>query len=177
MKWIYQFLAASLLSVSIALGVSWLASGERPFFGGSGEFAVLGRSAPKAVTDDNLVDFLIRLPLRLDISHVEFRQSILSLDLKISGTEDKEMIFRDLYEICRTGFAGTTNIQRVMIRVMDAGAEREPAQLLIALDAQSKSMPSVDRRKENGQRAEIERYLREHFRLTYTTRWSDRFGI
>ncbi|TXK81414.1 hypothetical protein [Paenibacillus sp. N3.4] len=53
------------------------------------------------LTDHNLVDLLVQVPLQLRIRKVELSNSRLSLDLSLLKNADTTAVYRDLYTIAQ----------------------------------------------------------------------------
>src|SRR5690606_6378767 len=82
------------------------------------------------LNDANLVDLLTRLELTQDIRRVNWRHSILAIDLAIpEEAAESDEIYDDLYEICALAFEHTSNVTEVLVRVLDDG------RMLLSMDA------------------------------------------
>lgn len=170
MHWLSRILIASLLSVLIAVGLSLL-----PDMGWRHDMPAFSQSHPKRLSDGNLVDLLADLQLTSTIRNVDWDQSILYVDLGAVQNVDPQTIFRDMYEIAHAALAGTTNVRQVLIRVMDRPRDKTGApQLVVALDAQREGLPRKEKQEETpAATGQYERYLAEHFRVTYTVKWKE----
>ncbi|PYI54927.1 hypothetical protein [Paenibacillus flagellatus] len=175
MKSWYRLMIASLVSVGIASALSLVPKLDGSLRPGGTDAPVFRADTAVTLTDRNLVDVLVRPVLHLDIAHVEWNDSILSVDLKAKpGGAPPESIYDDLYELARLGFSGTKNVGQLLVRVLETpeGAA-SGTQLLLAMDAKrtdlSGSAAGVDERKSSK-----EHFLSSHFSLTYTHKWLDR---
>lgn len=177
MKSYNRVLIALLISIGFAAALSVVPKLDRTVQTAGTDAPVFRADYALTLTDRNLVDLFVRYPLHLDISHVEWNDTILSVDLKSNATDtDSGPIYDDLYELARLGFAGTKNVKQLLIRVMEhAPAGKGNPQLLLAMDAKrsdlshAASTPSGMAVKETK-----EQFLSSHFSLTYTHKWLDR---
>lgn len=170
-----RLLVTALLSIGIAMGLSWIPK----LAPGAADLPAFGAGQPRQLSDGNVVDLLSELMLSSQIRNVDWSQSILSVDLKLRPGETASGIYRDMYQIAHTALAGTTNVRQVLIRVLDEGAAGGSAapQLVIALSADRSGLPRGEKLKDTPDASgEYGSYLSEHFRLTYTVRWKEMFG-
>lgn len=168
MKWVTRLAITTFLSIAVAFGLSMVSRLDQTV-------SVFSTVKAQPVSESNIVDVVSKLQLHLRIRRVEVSHSIVSIDLSASKAAENTDIMKDLFEIPKGMFASSTNINQVLVRVLDASNEQGgSAQLLVASDARrEKWLPNEP--KLNPQSAdELQEYLETHYRMTYTPRWQDR---
>lgn len=168
MRWISRILITTILSVAVALALSLLVQLD-------GHVSVFGTVKAGPVNENNVVDVVSKMQLHLRIRRVEISHSSISIDLLASKATENADLMSDLYEIPKTMFASSTNINQVLVRVLDGSKEPgASAQLIIASDARRERwLPNEPRLKPQGAE-ELQSYLDSHYRMTYTPRWQER---
>lgn len=177
MKSYNRVLIALLISIGFAAALSIVPKLDRTVQTAGTDAPVFRTDFAVTLSDRNLVDLFVRHPLHLDISHVEWNDTILSVDLKSNSNETaSDPIYDDLYELARLGFAGTKNVKQLLIRVMEhAPAGTGNPQLLLAMDAKRSDLsPGVAAQSGLAVKETKEQFLSSHFSLTYTHKWLDR---
>ncbi|MBP1994718.1 hypothetical protein [Paenibacillus eucommiae] len=177
MKWRTRIFITAGLSALLALGMSVL-----PGLDTSSRSGVLenGQSNHAAqLTDKNLVDLLVQIPLQLRIRKVELNHSILSLDLNLPKNVQEEAVYRDLYTIAQTTIQKTANVNQVLVRIMDyAGAANgASAQLVLAMEADREHARNLNANVQEVSSILLEQQVKAHFHLTYTSRWQERYPL
>lgn len=172
MKRLSRIAAILSLSVAITLALSNLPQLERTVRTGAAIYADPERSR---LTDQNLVDALVSLPLELRIIRAELRQSVLSVDLAVpQGKIPERSVYLDLYELSRYGFTATTNVNQVLVRIMELDREDPHArQLLLAMDARRENRPKVEGKAAESSKLDIKAILQSHYAITLTQKWKD----
>ncbi|MNI23066.1 hypothetical protein D3C73_766350 [compost metagenome] len=173
MKWTIRMLMMAVLAVGVALCLLVLSRMDTASSVGN---AWTDKQA-RQLNDRNLVDYMIELPLQLRIRKVDLNHSILSIDLNLPKNVDQATVYRDLYAIAQLTIAKTSNVNQVLVRIMDySGASTGSAsQLVLAMEA--------DRQNANEMLAEPlsdiakEQQLKTRFHLTYTSRWQQRYPL
>ncbi|AQT86249.1 hypothetical protein ERICIV_01613 [Paenibacillus larvae subsp. larvae] len=131
------------------------------------------------MTEQNLPDFIVRLPVQLRIRKVELTHSILSLDLHMPKYADELTVYQDLHTIAKYAAEHTDNINRVLVRVLDYSPENNQqanAQLLIAMDATRENANSLPVELPVPQSAETAREsLQSKVSLIFTDTWIKRY--
>lgn len=182
MKWLAALSSAIILSLVIAFSLFFVTKLGLSASVTDGEIYVqtFSPQKPKPLSDLNLVDFLLQLPLQTNIHRAEWGQSILSLDLTLRQTSTKDQIYGDLFTITHLALHGTTNVRRVLIRVLmtsnheDVHATRL---LLVAVDADRNRdiHRALSQDKENVTNHDfpqnIELYLKSAYRMNFTPLW------
>src|SRR5690606_3916459 len=132
-----RILDVALVSIGIAMSLSWLPELDSMSRQNAQEETTSNRRSVKRINYHNLIDLLVKQPLFMDIGHVEWSDSILSIDLKTKpGQADADFIYRDLYTLSRLGFEGTKNVKQLLVRIIELPANSEMSpQLLVAMDA------------------------------------------
>ncbi|MEF3301811.1 hypothetical protein [Paenibacillus sp. GYB003] len=174
MNTIHRLIVASLVSVGIASALSVVPKLDGKLGAGAAETPVFRPDSPVSLSNRNLVDVFAKLSLHLELAHVEWNDTILSVDLRTKPGEALEPIYDDLYALAELGFTHTRNVKQLLVRVMEQPAGRaEPPQLLLAMDAKRSDLGAEP---EAGitRKGTKEQYLSSHFSLTYTHKWLDR---
>ncbi|MDF2669070.1 MAG: hypothetical protein K0R67_1376 [Paenibacillus sp.] len=177
MKGMSRLLIVAVVSIGIAFCLSWLPKLDSKSRLNAQEASAFGSSsAAKQLNDQNLVDLLMKQPLFMDIGHVEWSDSILSIDLKTKqGQADADFIYRDLYTLSRLGFNGTKNVSQLLVRIMELPTNpNSQSQLLVAMEARREDTKKTDLNLTQPGIINAEQYVSSHFRLTFTPRWLDR---
>lgn len=175
MKWASRFALAAAISIMIAFVLSWL-TGNRGFKDDG--IHVSSRIQENIVVNDyNLVDALSELRLNQDIRKVDWRHSLLVMDLKINpNLHREEEVFADLQTICEFAFEHTTNIKEVLIRVVRQESassleSRRRDALLLSMDATREQWDRV-RTAFSTVDAETRRLAMDvYFKMIYTDSW------
>ncbi|MEB3103829.1 hypothetical protein [Ferviditalea candida] len=174
MKWLVRLILTSIVSIGIAMFLSFLPQLEIDSSKVAEE--VFRLSGQYSLSDGNIVDFMQRLPLRLTIRKVDLSHSILSVDLSVSGEAGHADVYHDLYVLAGSGLLETRNVEQVMVRVLDTNAQGSGSgQLLIAMDARKESMRSGLPLPGKFDPDTAEQYLRQHAILTYTQNWKNKY--
>lgn len=131
------------------------------------------------MTEQNLPDFIVQLPVHLRIRKVELTHSILSLDLHLPKYTDELTVYQDLHTIAKYAAGQTENIHRILVRVLDYSAEnnqRANTQLLIAMDATRENAISLPAELPAPKSAETAREsLQNKVSLVFTDTWIRRY--
>jgi hypothetical protein len=91
MKWMIRILITAALSIAVALCLSWLPH----LTGEDGTFSSgwLGKGA-KQLTEQNVADLIVQMPVQLRIRKVELNHSILSVDLHLPQNAISADVYR-----------------------------------------------------------------------------------
>ncbi|MFK7695685.1 hypothetical protein [Paenibacillus sp. HJGM_3] len=176
MRGMTSLLVVAIVSIGIAFGLSWLPQLESASRQQGKEEAVFQTEATRTLTDRNLVDLLVRQPLFMDIGHVEWSDSILSIDLKAKhGQADPDFIYRDLYTLSKLSLNGTRNVNQLLVRIMEQPSGGGGSQqLLVAMEARREDLKKAGAASGANGTTNAEQYVSSHFRLTFTPTWLDR---
>jgi hypothetical protein len=173
MSWLPRFLIATLLSAGIAIALSFLPQLEN---GWSSPAFHAVKAQP--VSETNIVDVISKMQLHERIRKVEVTHAIISVDLIAAPGSGRGDIVRDVYEIPKTLFSLSTNINQVLVRVMDnSNMGGGNPTVLLATDARREKWLPSETVLGKQSVEEIEQYLQSHFRMTYTPIWKDRFDV
>lgn len=159
------------VSVAVALALSKLPQVEQAARMGAEDF---GGKRGK-LTEQNLVDALVAVPLELNIVRAELRQSVLAVDLGLSqGKVSEYAVYRDLYELSQYGLSNTTNIEQVQVRIMEIGkTDPKSRQLLLAMDARRENRPKAEEKAGESSTLNLKELIQSHYSLTFTQKWKD----
>lgn len=157
-----------VLSVAIAWGLSWL-----PGFSPEPANPVFSPDLEGRLTETNMVDALVALPLDLHIAKADFRQSVLSVDLFLpQGVSGERFVYHDLLELSRFSWKRTGNVDRLLVRViLGGGADRQNKELLLAMEAKRSQAQPDSAPSESATVPEIRSYLENRYHFSYTVRW------
>jgi hypothetical protein len=174
-----RLLLAFALSAAIALTLTLIPPLQQAWLGSKEAASVFGSGGGRQLTEGNIVDLLVQVPLQLRIRKVELTSSTLSVDLNLPRSADEETVIRDLYTLAQRLFASTSNVNRVFVRVIDysAASRSSGGKLLLALDAARERGKDMAPPGANESPAVLEQYLRQHFQMTYTDKWRERFPL
>ncbi|WP_282935635.1 hypothetical protein [Paenibacillus sp. RC67] len=173
MKWFTRLLITIVLSVGLAAGLSILPQLESKW-----SLPMFHTVKAQPVSETNIVDVLSKSQLHLRIRKVEVTHAIVSIDLFASPASDKKEIVQDLYELPRHLFRSSTNLNQVLIRVLDGSNDgKQSTSLLIAQEARREKWLPSEISLSTQSTEEMEQYLQSHFRVTYTAKWQDRFNV
>jgi hypothetical protein len=174
-----RLLATGVLSAAIALSLAFIPQLQQAWLGVKEPVSAFGTGGARRLTEQNVVDVLVQVPLQLRIRKIGLTSSTMSVDLNLPRSADEEVVIRDLYTITQRIFAQTGNVSEVLVRVMDytSTSRSSGGKLLLALDAvreRGKDMAPV---AEHETTAVLEQYLRQHFQMTYTDKWKERYPL
>lgn len=176
MRWFTRIVVTSILSLGIAFSLSLL-----PLLDDKGErkedLTVFQNTKLWQISDDNLVDYLLQLPLEMHIGKVDWGNSILTIDLSIQQEGTPDTILMDLYKLTYYGLVGTTNVKQVLVRVREFEHENSVrgGGLMLAMDARRGDVSLEGIRKLQKEQLSVYRFLNEYFQLTFTRAWEERY--
>jgi hypothetical protein len=171
MKWLVRLLVTSMLSTGIVLSLSVLPQLENGW-----DSPVLHMVRAEPISEVNIVDVMSNLQLHLRIRKVEVSHAIVSVDLYASPSSSRLEIVKDLYTIPQAMFVHSSNINQVLVRVLDGTKQAGGStSLLLAADARREKIAANESRLSPKSAEEIEQYLQTHFRMTYTLNWQEKF--
>ncbi|KIL41544.1 hypothetical protein SD70_06675 [Gordoniibacillus kamchatkensis] len=172
-----RLLLVGVLSAAIALTLALVPQLQEAWLSSKETSSAFGSAGGRQLTESNVVDVLVQVPLQLRIRKVELTSSTLSVDLNLPRSADEEVVIRDLYTIAQRLFASTSNVGEVFVRVMDYSATSRSSggKLLLALDAVRERGKDMAAPGEHESVAVLEQYLRQHFQMTYTDKWRERY--
>lgn len=165
-----RILTVAILSVSIAWGLSWL-----PDPSGQAAAPVFQPNKPSRLTETNMVDALVGLPLELRIAKADFQQSVMSVDLFLpAGVIGERFVYHDLYELTQFVWTRTSNVDRLLVRVMLLeGQDRGNKELLLAMEAKRDQAEPNAKPTSGKSQAELKQYLESHYQFTYAPKWKE----
>jgi hypothetical protein len=177
MKWKARILITAAFSGLLALAMSLLpeASNISP-----SHSAQTGSSIQVVqLSDRNLVDLLVEIPLQLRIRKVELSQSVLSIDLSLPRNVEEALVYRDLYAIAQLTITRTSNVNQVLVRIMDYSnaSTHTNAQMVLAMEADRDHAQNLDAHLQEVSSILLEQQVKARFHLTYTSRWQERYPL
>jgi hypothetical protein len=177
MKWKARILITAAFSGLLALAMSLLpeASNISP-----SHSEQTGTSIQVVqLSDRNLVDLLVQIPLQLRIRKVELSQSVLSIDLSLPRNVEEALVYRDLYAIAQLTITRTSNVNQVLVRIMDYSnaSTHTNAQMVLAMEADRDHAQNLDAHLQEVSSILLEQQVKARFHLTYTSRWQERYPL
>ncbi|PDO11702.1 MAG: hypothetical protein BLM47_00885 [Candidatus Reconcilbacillus cellulovorans] len=166
--WSLAALGSAAMAAALAVLSGLLPAAEAP----SGK-EVFSPSAPRAITERNVVDFLADIPFRLSLLRAEWNSGVMEIDLALNGRAfGADAVYSDLERAAVHAFGSTVNVRRLLVRVLaDEGGQRR---LLAAMSAGREAweraggvpaQPGTD----------LKDWLERTFDVTYTDAWNVRF--
>jgi hypothetical protein len=177
MKWKARILITAALSGLLALAMSLLPEATNISPSNS---AQTGSSIQVVqLSDRNLVDLLVQIPLQLRIRKVELSQSVLSIDLSLPKNVEEALVYRDLYAIAQLTITRTSNVNQVLVRIMDYSnaTAQTNAQMVLAMAADRDHAQNLDAHLQEVSSILLEQQVKARFNLTYTSRWQERYPL
>lgn len=175
MKLWARFFVVAAFSICIAWLLSLLPELNSHLPSDLNELQVFKNDNPVTLTEDNIVDWIVTVPLRLEMRRVDWSDRILSVDFEV-GTpiEPSEVIFNQLLDFVYYGLGGTTNVDRVWVRVVQTpiGESQQPRRLLLALDANREQVSEEDYELWKSEQISVEQLIEKRFQLTVTPLWT-----
>jgi hypothetical protein len=171
MKWFLRFFITSCISISLAVGLSFLPELNSDSMLGDRAMPVQGNLQ---ISNQNLVDYMVQLPIHLDLYKVSWEHHTLSLDLVLEDTlYSKKAIQQDLFEICYFGLTQVNNIQDIRVRIMLKGSGDQSSQLVMAMEMKpTKNAAENLKAYKQGEKDPL-LFLQSHTSLTYTSLWKN----
>ncbi|MCZ8520541.1 MULTISPECIES: hypothetical protein [Paenibacillus] len=168
MKWAPRVFIITAVSVAVAMLLAYVSKLDQTA-------AVFRSSGARPVTEATIVDVVSGMKLHLRIRRVEVSHAIVSVDLLAARSTEKADMLQDLYEIPKVLFGASTNINQVLVRVLDGSQDKEGSQgPLIATDARREKWLPNEPKLHPMSTEEIQQYLETHYRTTYTPKWQER---
>ncbi|SDN87374.1 hypothetical protein SAMN04487897_105228 [Paenibacillus sp. yr247] len=177
MKWSMRIMMTLGISIVMAICLSVLPKMDRS----TGINSPYNWSSNRAgqLTENNLVDLLVQIPLQLRIRKVELSNSRMSIDLSLPKNADSVSVYRDLYMIAQTMIMKTKNVNQVWVRVIDYSGVTESAstQLVLAMVAEREYGKDMEKNASELSLIQLEQQLQNRFRITYTSKWQQRYPL
>lgn len=177
MKWSMRIVMTLGLSIIMVVCLSLLPKMDRS----TGLDSPYNWSSNRAgeLTDNNMVDLLVQVPLQLRIRKVELSNSRMSLDLSLPKNADSAAVYRDLYTIAQTMITKTKNVDQIWVRVIDYSGvtDSTSTQLVLAMVAQREYGKDMEKNANELSLIQLEQQLQNRFRITYTSKWQQRYPL
>ena len=176
MNGLTRWLTVSILSALIAVTLPIILTLTSPL---ADESMPTFQLQSQKMTDENMVDGLTKLSLRLSLAKVEWHEPLMTIDLHMNKQLDPEEIYRDILELASLGFHQRMNVDQMLIRVLEKpsfiqGSTDE--KLLMTVDARRDRMRPVTELQAPISKGDMRRLLQNHAIMTYTGYWKDRYG-
>ncbi len=172
-----RLLMTALVSVGIAWGLSYLPAMQSRMQGADEELAVFRELRPVVLSHDNLVDYLSDIPAKLPLRQADWSYQMLALDYEWTNpSPDRQAVYDQLVDAIRYGLAGTSNVERVLVRIFlpaaaEAGAGR--GRLLVAVEARRGQFDEQEYEMWRLRGTNAEEWLSKRFQFTRTKRWEE----
>jgi hypothetical protein len=129
------------------------------------------------LSETNIVDFMVKLPLELQVAKISWQHAILSVDLlSVPGNTIDTMVYHDLFELSQFGLNRLSNVNQVLVRIIEhKETESNRNELLLAMDSRKENMQSQKTSMKELSALNRQKYLQAHYRLTYTQKWREQF--
>jgi hypothetical protein len=170
-----RFFVVAVLSVCIAWLLSFLPELKSHQSNELNELQVFTNDNPFTLTEENIVDWIVTVPLHLELKRVDWSDRILSVDFEVgTSIESSKVIFNQLLDFVYYGLGGTTNVDRVWVRLVQTpvGEGQQPRRLLLALDAHRAQISEEDYNLWKSQQISVEDLIERRFQLTVTPQWT-----
>ena len=167
---------ACLASVVILLSIGWLPGTMWRNSDSRNEVAVFQNAPIEHLTNSNLVDMLIGVKLKERIGKAEWRNAVLSVELRVDPVAGRPVNwFKDIERLIDAGFNQLDNVKRVLIRI--AELETEGGRLLAAIDVRSTdSWLQADLNRLADADPVHDEIWKSRLRFSHTSAWEERFG-
>jgi len=162
-------------SVGISFFLMWLVHSEQSRKANNLDIAE-GPNGSQ-LSEQNLVDFMVKIPLKLQMVKVNWQHNILAVDLlSVPGNTIDTMVYHDLYELSQFGLYRVANVNQVLVRIIEhKETETNRNELLLAMDSRKENISASENSKKELAELNKEKYLQSHYRLTYTQKWKEQF--
>ncbi|MDP4096654.1 hypothetical protein OIN60_07710 [Paenibacillus sp. P96] len=141
--------------------------------------AVLLPQPRMELNDYNLVDQLNELSLTMPITKVNWKQAVLTLDLKMPDTAaEPATVYKNIADAASYCFYGTSNVQQLLLRVVAEDPWTGKRHLLIAADIRRDEWSADALRELRGWSGpSLPEELKNQFRISDTKLWRTRFHV
>jgi hypothetical protein len=163
-----------LCSVGISLLLMWVVQSEQVYNKNS---IAAERVKGRQLTERNIVDYIISLPLQLRVASVGWHQSILSIDLlSTPGNTIESMVYHDLFELSQFGLLQVSNVNQVHVRIIEhKESDNGHPEILLAMDSMKENIQNEKTNLKELTALNRQKYLQSHYRITYTQKWKEQF--
>lgn len=170
-------LTACAVTLVMTLGIAWLPKAMLDHKSDDRGIPVFNGTPIVHLTNGNIVDALLGVPLHERLGRVEWRNSVLSFDLLVPSDGGRPAAwFDDVEQLVRVSYLQFDNVNRLLIRIVEQDGERK--RLLAAVDVRANDAwlndPSGSISFSNPVHDES---WRKRLRLSFTTAWIERFGV
>ncbi|WP_440109840.1 hypothetical protein [Paenibacillus sp. QZ-Y1] len=172
-------IASMLATVAAVLLLVAIQTLHMRTWGGESVQPVSAAHHPIQLTDNNLVDVLSTMELSTPITRVEWKQSILTLDLKVTGTGTSYTeIYGNMATVADLGFRSLENVNQVLLRVMAEDEWLHKRHLLIAADIRRGEWPmyAIETLR-NWESPTLSDELKDWFHMMETELWKKQFEM
>jgi hypothetical protein len=168
-----RILLTIVYSVSISFLLMWIVQSERAYKAKDLDVFANGNQ----LSEQNIVDFMVKIPLELQVAKVSWQHAILSVDLlSVPGNTIDTMVYHDLFELSQSGLYRVSNVNQVLVRIIERKeTESNRNELLLAMDSRKENAQSQKTIIKELSVLNKQKYLQAHYHLTYTQKWKEQF--
>jgi hypothetical protein len=162
-------------SVSISFLLMWIVQSEQAYQ--DNDLDAFANPNGSQLSELNIVDFMVNLPLELQIVKVSWQHAILSVDLlSVPGNTIDTMVYHDLFELSQFGLSRVSNVNQVLVRIIEhKETDMNRNELLLAMDSRKENMQNQKFNIKELNALNKQKYLQSHYHLTYTQKWKEQF--
>ncbi|WP_147384494.1 hypothetical protein [Paenibacillus sp. 1011MAR3C5] len=168
--------AACAVTLAITIGAAWLPQAMIKSRDGGGEVAVFRGTPIEHLTNTNIVDALVGVDLHERLGHVEWGNSVLTLELVVPSDSGRpEHWFDDVERLIGVSYKQLNNVKRLLIRIVESDGKKK--RLLAAVDVREGDAWLFGELGELRDSDPVhDEVWRQRLRLSFTSAWMDRFG-
>ncbi|WP_042162568.1 hypothetical protein [Paenibacillus gorillae] len=174
MRMAKPYLAGLLAALAVTLVLAWLPHLHKET---GRDVSVFHPTPATKLTNSNLVDAMVGLQLSGQLAKVEWKHTILSVEMKLPDAAGQSQRWaEDMEKLIRLSFLQMDNVSRILLRYVE-GNEQGTSRLLFAIDVRKGDNWLLDEIDQLSQADPIhdERW-RERLRISFTSAWEQRFG-
>ncbi|WP_133305037.1 hypothetical protein [Paenibacillus pinisoli] len=168
--------AACAVTLAITIGAAWLPHTLMQSRDSRSEVAVFRGAPVEHLTNLNVVDALVGIELHERLGHVEWSNSVLSLELVVPSNAGRpERWFDDVERLIGLSYQQLDNVKRLLIRIVESDGKKK--RLLAAVDVrEGDAWLFSDMGELRNSDPVHDEIWRQRLRLSFTSVWMDRFG-
>lgn len=168
MKRITAVFSAVILSCFVAVLLHLISTVLTASSGQSASTAVLSLNYGTELNDQNLVDYMARMSLRVGIRKLDWQEPVLYADFYALDHLQREELFADIQHLLLFGLSSMRNVDKMMIRLYDGEAKH--ASLLLAIMAEREQVQKVMEEISGEETSEF--FVRRSSGVQFAPRWS-----
>ncbi|MBH5317963.1 hypothetical protein I6N90_09115 [Paenibacillus sp. GSMTC-2017] len=164
------------LTLVLTISLAWLTSTISKNEDAHQNITVFKEDRIDHLSNSNIVDVLLRIPLQETVGHVEWNNSRLTLELVVAANSGRpETWFNDVKKLINVSFAELNNVNRLLIRIVEKDTYGK--RLLTAVDVRvTDEWLRDDLKSLDYANPVYDQTWRKRLRLSFTNTWENRFG-